>query len=126
MRGRHPGDETMRLRARMLGALMVLSAGLVACKNPQAGTARGPTKAPGDTVPVFFIHHEEPTAMRALGQPNRPSAEPLAFPDLDTTTQAAAPAAAAPAATKPAAALPAGVTQAMVDEGKKVFDGTCF
>lgn len=118
----------MRLLGRTLGVVVVLSAGLAGCQNPESGLSRGPTRAPGDTVPLFLIHSEEPTAMRALGEPNRPSGEPLEFPNLDTA--AAAPAAAAPAgqaaAPKAQVTLPAGVTQAMVDEGKTVFGSSCF
>jgi mono/diheme cytochrome c family protein len=117
----------MWLRPRWLGAV-VLAAGMIACQDPESGLARGPTRAPGDTVPLFLIHGEEPTAMRALGEPIRPSGEPLTFPELDTATQA--PAAAAPAggaaAPQPQVALPPGVTQAMVDEGKTVFGASCF
>jgi len=118
----------MRLRAWRTGVLVMLSVGLGACRNPESGTSRGPTRGPGDTVPLFFIHHERPTAMRALGHPNLPSGEPLDFPALDTATPAAAPAGAAPAGqqARTPVALPAGVTQAMVDEGKKTFDTVCF
>jgi mono/diheme cytochrome c family protein len=129
MGGHMRGDDKMRLLARRLGALVVFSAGLAGCQDPESGLSRGPTRAPGDTVPLFFIHSEEPTAMRALGEPNRPSGEPLAFPELDTAA-AVSPAASAPAAQPAApraqATLPAGVTQALVDEGKTVFGSSCF
>ena len=120
-------------RARRAGSLLVLSVFLVACRNPESNEARGPTKAPGDSVPLFVIRNEEPTAMRALGQPNRPSGEPLSFPALDSATAAAAtsaagapPAGAGPAPAPAQVTLPAGVTQAMVDQGKTLFDSSCF
>jgi mono/diheme cytochrome c family protein len=115
----------MRLLARGASALLVLTLTLSACRVPESNEARGPTKAPGDSVPLFFVHSEEGTTMRELGRPNLPSAEPLVFPAVDTTAPAAAPpaGAAAPPAT---VALPAGVTQAMVTEGQTVFGGTCF
>ena len=121
----------MRLLARGLGAVALGAIMVVACGDPESSTGRGPTKAPGDSVPLFVIRNEEPTAMRALGQPNLPSSEPLAFPELDSAAQAASASgqAAAPAggqAAAPAVALPAGVAQAMVGEGKQVFDTSCF
>jgi len=122
----------MRLLARGAGALLLLMVTLTGCRNPGSSTARGPTKAPGDPVPLFVVHSEEGTAMRALGDPNLPSGDPLEFPGLDSAAAAAAaqPAATGPATTGGAApaqvALPEGVTQAMVDEGKTLFDGSCF
>lgn len=109
--------------ARRAGTALVLSAVLAGCQNGERLTDRGPTKAPGDTVPVFFIHNEEGTAMRELGQPNRPRGEALTF--AAETAQAAG--AGAPA--QPQAAqvqLPPGVTQAMVDQGKQTFGSSCF
>ena len=112
--------------ARRAGAALVLSAVLAGCQHPESATNRGPTKAPGDTVPVFFIHKEEATAMRELGEPNRPRGEALTFAEEPTPAPAAA-APAAPAA-QPAAQvqLPPGVTQAMVDQGKQTFDTSCW
>jgi len=116
----------MRRRARSTSALVLLGLGLVACRNPESGTTRGPTKSPADSSGAFLVEREAGTAMRELGTPIRPSTEPLAFPALDTITQAAT-VPAPPVASQPGAVtLPTGVTQAMVDEGKKVFDTTCF
>lgn len=111
--------------ARRAGAALVLSVVLAGCQNAESRTSRGPTRAPGDTVPVFFIHDEEGTAMRDLGQPNRPRGEALTFAEETPP----APAAAVPAAPQPQVAqvqLPPGVTQAMVDQGKQTFDTSCW
>lgn len=109
--------------ARRAGTVLALTAALIGCQKPESMTSRGPTKAPGDTVPVLFIHNEQGTAMRELGEPIRPRGEALTFAEIDTTKAAAPAPQAAPAAQ---VQLPAGVTQAMVDEGKKIFDGACF
>jgi mono/diheme cytochrome c family protein len=118
----NPGDEMIQPMARRAGTVVALAAVLIGCQNPESMTNRGPTKAPGDTVPVLFIHSEQGTAMRELGQTNRPRGEELAFAEPEAP---AAPAA-APAAQTPRVQLPPGVTQAMVDDGKKTFDASCF
>lgn len=112
----------MRSMARR-AAMLAVSAALLGCQNPESGLSRGPTKAPGDSVPLLTIAKEEGTAMRELGEPIRPRGEALAFAPVDTQAQARAQQPAAPAAQ---VQLPPGVTQAMVTEGKQVFDTSCF
>lgn len=108
--------------ARRAGVALALAAVLAGCQNGERLTNRGPTKAPADSVPLFFIRNEEGTAMRELGRANRPRGEALEFPE----EAPAAPAAQAPAAQQPQVQLPAGVTQAMVTQGKQTFDSSCF
>jgi mono/diheme cytochrome c family protein len=114
----------MRSMARRAGVMLAMSAALLGCQNPESGLNRGPTKAPGDSVPLLTIANEAATPMRELGEPNRPRGEALAFAPVDTQAQQAQ--AQRPAVPATQVQLPPGVTQAMVTEGKQIFDTSCF
>jgi mono/diheme cytochrome c family protein len=111
-----------RNRYRLVVGALMLTLAVTGCRNPESGLTRGPTKTPGAEAGRLRIGSEEPTAMRELGDPIRPSGEPMVLAVADTTPAAAVLPPEAPAA------LPPGVTQPEVDEGKQIFHGpgACF
>jgi mono/diheme cytochrome c family protein len=100
--------------------LLAATASLVAsgCMDPHSEDDRGYTKAPLEHA-GFVVKGEENGAMRQLGSPNQTRATIVEVAEAPAAAPAAAPA-------KPVD-LPPGVTQAMVDDGKKLFHAnTCF
>jgi mono/diheme cytochrome c family protein len=106
------------------GALLVLGFAVTACQNPESGLNRGPTKSPGAEAGRLVVGSEEPTAMRELGDPIRPSGEPMQLALADSTPEETV----LPPDAPQQVALPPGVTQQQVDEGKQIFHGAgaCF
>lgn len=114
----------MRSYSVAFGAL-VLGLATAACQNPESGLNRGPTKSPGAEAGRLTVGSEDPTSMRELGDPIRPSGEPMQLAMADTTPGAAVLPPDQPAQQAP---LPPGVTQQQVAEGKQIFHGAgaCF
>jgi mono/diheme cytochrome c family protein len=99
-------------------ALFTAAVLVTGCMDPKSDDKRGYTKAPLEHA-GWVVKGEEEGAMRKLGTPNQTRAEII---EVAETPKAAAPTGPA----KPAV-LAAGVTQAMVDDGRKLFNANpCF
>ncbi len=103
-------------RGALCGAALLSTALLLGgCFDPKSDDTRGYTKAPLEHA-GWIVKGEEQTAMNRIGTPTQTRAEVIEMPP------------AAPAATGPvkAAVLAPGVTEAMVEDGRKLFSAnTC-
>ncbi len=95
-------------------SLLTAALMLTGCMDPKSDDKRGYTKAPLEHA-GWVVKGEEVTAMNKLGSPNQVRGEIVEVPE-------------APKVTGPvkAAVLAPGVTQAMVDDGRKLYSAnTC-
>jgi mono/diheme cytochrome c family protein len=96
-------------------AMLTVAVLLTGCRDPNSDDSRGYTKAPLEHA-GWVVKGEPTPAMREIGTPNQ--VRPVIVEVPEEPKAAAGPA--------KAAVLAPGVTQAMVDDGRKLFSGnTC-